>query len=366
MSAWEDFIMRVCRLYEVSQKEEAIFLAKFPDENTVRTNAQVAARSTENDRLPWNTETIDKHLRTIYEKLIKPKKPNCEAFPNHSQKRGQARDPELQAWLKQKYLEEMKPQGSQPPSRSASVIDGGSSAIPDNPFIPLTGIVDEPQQFFNRHREIRSVFETLNTGSSVALIGEEGIGKSSLLWEICRLAESRLLSSRQPVYLDLNPVWDENGFYSALCEKIGIPDSKGNDLNRHLSSHRVLLAIDNVGKIVREGFTWHIRDWLRGIAEGSDAPLKLIVAAGEPLDVLFNDSQNDGKTSPLAGICQEENIKPWDEATIRAFIQSRLDGTSVSFTEEEISRLLRESAGHPRRLVRLCYQTYAGYMEKLQ
>ncbi len=269
--------------------------------------------------------------------------------------------------LKQAMLQVISPQDSANAVNPPAVPQQKRPpVIPLNPFVPQNGRVDNPQLFFGREREIRNVFETLNTGSSVALIGKEGIGKSSLLWEICRLAESRLLSSRQPIYLDLNPVWDENGFYSALCEKVGIPDSKGNDLNRHLNSHRVLLAIDNVGKIAREGFTWHIRDWLRGIAEGGDAPLKLIIAAGESLDTLFKDSQEKGKTSPLAGICLEENIKPWDEATIRAFIQSRLDGTSVSFTEEQISRLVLESAGHPRRLVQLCHQTYAGYMEKLQ
>jgi hypothetical protein len=102
---------------------------------------------------------------------------------------------------------------------------------------------------------------------------------------------------------------------------------------------------------------------LRGLAEGSNAPLKLILAASEPLERLFNDSQDEGKTSPLAGICQEENLKPWDETTARAFIEARLVMTSVRFTEEEIIQLVQESAGHPRQLMQLCYQTYSRYVE---
>jgi len=94
-----------------------------------------------------------------------------------------------------------------------------------NPFVPQQGRVDDVQQFFNREREIRRVFEVLNSGSSVALIGEEGIGKSSLLWKICQQAESCLHSKRQPVFLDLNLVHDENDFYSALCHEAGIPES---------------------------------------------------------------------------------------------------------------------------------------------
>ncbi len=246
----------------------------------------------------------------------------------------------------------IEPQPNSPPDENAIT----------NPFVPQHGVVDNPQQFFNREREIRRVFEVLNSGSSVALIGEEGIGKSSLLWAICQQAESRLHSPRKAVFLDLNLVHDEDGFYSALCQEVGIPESRSM-LNRNLRSHRVLLALDNVGKMTWEGFTRQVRSHLRGLAEGSTAPLKLVLAASEPLERLFNDSQDKGKTSPLAGICQEENLKPWDETTARAFIKARLAMTSVRFTEEEIIQLVQESGGHPRRLMQLCYRTYSRYVE---
>jgi hypothetical protein len=232
-----------------------------------------------------------------------------------------------------------------------------------NPFVPQQGRVDNLELFFNREREIRRVFEVLNSGSSVALIGEEGIGKSSLLWKICQLAESCLHSPRKAVFLDLNLVHDENDFYSALCHEVGIPEDNDYRLTRNLRDRRILLAIDNVGKMTWVGFTRGVRDRLRGLAEGSNAPLKLILAASEPLERLFNDSQDEGKTSPLAGICQEENLKPWDETTARAFIEARLAVTSVRFTEEEIIQLVQESGGHPRQLMQLCYRTYSRYVE---
>ncbi|HEY9803095.1 MAG TPA: AAA family ATPase [Leptolyngbyaceae cyanobacterium] len=227
-----------------------------------------------------------------------------------------------------------------------------------NPFIPQQGRVRDAQQFFGRKQEIQQIFETFNSGSSVVLVGEEGIGKSSLLWAICQQAQNQL--QRQPAFLDLNLVPDEEEFYQALCHEIGIPESKGYPLTRNLRDKRVLLAIDNVGKLAGQGFTRQVRDYLRGLAEGSN--LRLALAATEPLDKLFQDSQENGKTSPLAGICQEENIKPWDETSIRDFISSRLAMTSVRFSEEEIIQIIQESGGHPRKLMQLCYRTYSSYL----
>ncbi len=363
MSYWETFlIVEVSRQYGLSQKEQAILLAKFPDEDTVRTNQQLADCAIEDDQLPSDAETVRRQLWTIYNKRFRPKE-NCEGFPDYDKKGNSAKDTAFQAWLKQKYLNWLPRLTSLPSDPPPPPLKRGEQNAIINPFVPQQGRVDDSQLFFNREREIRRVFEVLNSGSSVALIGEEGIGKSSLLWKICQQAESRLHSPRQSVFLDLNWVNDENDFYSALCHEVGIPESKDYSLTRNLRDRRILLAIDNVGKMTWEGFTRGVRDRLRGLAEGSNAPLKLILAASEPLERLFNDSQDEGKTSPLAGICQEENLKPWDEATIRAFIDARLAMTSMHFTEEEIIQLVQESGGHPRRLMQLCYQTYSRYVE---
>lgn len=240
-----------------------------------------------------------------------------------------------------------------------------SPPIPPNPFVPLTGRVDDPRLFFDREREIRQVFEILNSGSSVALIGERAVGKSSLLGAICRQAENRLRPPRRPVYLNLQLVCDEEDFYDALCEQAGFPTCKGYALARALRDRRLLLALDEVEKMTWEGFTRQVRDQLRGLAEGHDSPLRLILAARTPLDRLFPDSQNEGMTSPLAGVCLQVDVGMWNEATARTFIAARLAFTPVRFTDEEIACLMRKSHGHPQRLMRLCHQLYAHHVEQL-
>lgn len=236
---------------------------------------------------------------------------------------------------------------------------------PPNPFIPLTGRVEDRRYFFNREREIRRIFDLLNSGSSVALIGENGIGKSSLLYTICQQAKNQLDSSRHPVYLNLQTLQNEDDFYSDLCNqaKIGEPDQpiRGYQLVRELRKLPLLLGLDEVeNKIV---FTPKIRSQLRGLAEGSDAPLRLVVAASKSLDLLFQD---EGMTSPFAGIFIEEKLDVWDDATSRTFIAERLSSTPVTFKDEEITQIVAESGGHPQKLMQQCHQTYARYIEGTQ
>jgi DNA-binding Xre family transcriptional regulator len=240
----------------------------------------------------------------------------------------------------------------------------------NNPFFPLSGRIDKPQFFFGRKREIKAVFDTLNSGSSVAILGERAIGKSSLLQAIYREAPNQLREPRKPIYLNLEDVYDENDFYGALCRLTGIERAKGTELSRALDSpqFRFLLLLDEVENMIWDGFTNQVRNQLRGLANGSDAPLRLVVAASTPLDVLFPDSQD--KKSPFQGICLEENLKQWDEKTSREFIASRLQADwltpvaqPVNFTEEEIAGLIAESGGYPQKLMQLCYKTYDRYLK---
>lgn len=362
VNLWQSFlILKIVTDYGLSRTETAILLAKFPNENTVKTNKEVAnaAEAEENSDIPINPETVQRQMCTIYNKRFCLKE-NQESFLGcHSQK-SRDKDAAVLNCLKSQYSSWLSSQ------RSAFSTDDRTPAISCNPFIPQTGTVDDPQRFFGREREIKQVFEVLNNNGSVALIGEEGIGKSSLLWAIFQQAENLLLSPRQPIYLDLNGVRDEDDFYTALCEEVGIPKSNGYIFTRALKNYRVLLVIDNIGRMSWEGFTRQVRDHLRGLADRQEASLKLIVAASEPLDKLFNDSQDEVKTSPFAGIFQQENIKPWDATIARGFIETRLAMTSVHFTEEEISKLIQESGGHPRRLMQLCYQNYARYVEDVK
>ncbi|MEM9907060.1 MAG: AAA family ATPase [Cyanobacteria bacterium P01_D01_bin.44] len=239
-----------------------------------------------------------------------------------------------------------------------------SEVIPPNPFGPLSGRIDSPEKFFGREQTLQRIFEILNSGSSVALIGEREIGKSSLLKAVQYQAREQLNPCREPIYLDLRHVEDESDFYFALCDQIGIEESKGFRLKRALEPKRLLLLLDELEKMTWDGFTNQVREQLRGLAEGKDAPLRLVVAASKSLDRLFPDSSDGNMVSPLSGICLEEIVKPWDESVIRAFIADRLGQTPIQFAEAEIVQIIQTSQGQPRQVLHLCYKHYASFSEQ--
>jgi type II secretory pathway predicted ATPase ExeA len=195
----------------------------------------------------------------------------------------------------------------------------------------------------------------------VALIGESGMGKSSLLRLIETQVSHQLNLPRKPIYLDLGNVISDNDFYYELCCQLDINCNyenplKGIRLTHELKKHRLLLLLDGLRKdMVWEGFTNPVRNQLRSLANEVDAPLRLVVAADRHLTELFADS---GADSPFENVCLEIPLKPWDETTIRNFIHQRLANTNINFSESQIQELITKSKGNPQKLMMYCYEMY--------
>jgi transcriptional regulator with XRE-family HTH domain len=231
----------------------------------------------------------------------------------------------------------------------------------DNPFQPNNCRIENPEQFFNREKEVRTIFEYLNSGSGVELLGDRQIGKSSVLLQIERLAATMLRVKREPIYFNLQEVHTEEEFYESFCEKLGIETCMGYGFFRAMRDKRLLLLLDEAEKMSWDGFTRQIREQLRSLAEGGNAPLRLVVAARTPLDDLFPDSHESGMTSPFQGICVRVDLKAWDQPTVQRFIASKLENTGVCFSEEQMEKLWLESQGHPQKLMKACFDLYSQY-----
>ena len=177
-----------------------------------------------------------------------------------------------------------------------------------------------------------------------------------MLTKLSELVPKHLGPAWKAVYLNLQIVQNEEELYDALCNRLHISPCRGYPLVQVLEGQRVLLCLDEIEKMNWEGFTRGLRAELRGLAEGEGAPLKLALTARTPLDRLFPDSE--GMTSPLANICLQVKVNPWDTDTGRNFILSWLRGTGVHFAADEVNRLVTESGGHPGLLMALCHEAY--------
>ena len=228
-----------------------------------------------------------------------------------------------------------------------------------NPFMQR-GMLDKIEDVYGRSRELRQVFEFLHSGTSVALVGCAGMGTSSLLYAVEQKAAEEF-PQRKPVYINMCTILDIQSYYTTLADEIGIEAETEFQIKRELKKQRTLLLLDKVEQLRENWFNDGVRRELRAWANaGNRSPIRLVVAAHRPLTELFEDS---GFDSPFANICQEIELQPWDAETIQGFINHRSIGTGVKFKAEEIGKIIVESQGIPREVMKLCFEYYESYRE---
>jgi hypothetical protein len=229
----------------------------------------------------------------------------------------------------------------------------------DNPFGDR-GRISNPSRFFDREDLLRDIFVELRKGSSLSLVGESQIGKSSLLAMVKHQGPTALAGTGKTfILIDMQTIRDEAEFFEALCAELGLGQTlRGLRLKRALQHQQMVVCLDEIEKMTHpQAFSWEQRAELRGLAEGQDAPLSLVIASRSPLSDLFPD--NPRETSPLAGLCGPPfRVGPFSEAISGAFLRSRLLGHAVQFTEGQIAGLHEQSQGHPGRLQSMAAELY--------
>jgi formylglycine-generating enzyme required for sulfatase activity len=221
------------------------------------------------------------------------------------------------------------------------------------------GSITNPEDFFGREALIEEIFQLLAVGRSISLVGESGIGKSSILRQICNRGKERLWSinesERNFAYLDLQLIENEADFYKYLCDELGIPTVREYELYRALENKYYVVCIDEIEKLTNSNFSSDILAQLRGLAQ-NDAHIQLVIASRSYLDNLFPSSEE--ATSTIANIFTVLNIPHFSFDETLNFIKSRLIGTGLEFNEQQINQLLAETQGHPGRLQEAAAKLY--------
>jgi len=226
---------------------------------------------------------------------------------------------------------------------------------PSNPFF-YKGYIS-PDDFFGRKALLRQIFEELKKGTNLSLIGENEIGKTSLLHKVCQLGNQQL-PEKIFIYLDMQKVTTEGDFFKSLCDKMNIPVCRSAELEQALQGKQYVLCLDFIERMKSQLFSGNERTELRGFAEGANAPLTLLIASHSSLNTLFPEDDSRLESSPLAGICHNIDILPFNQTEVRDFIQTRLQPTGQQFTEAEIAEIWQKTQGYPARIQAMAAQMY--------
>ena len=223
----------------------------------------------------------------------------------------------------------------------------------ENPFY-TNGRINDPALFFDRERLIREIRSELSKRSSVSLVGESQVGKSSLLYYLYA-TRAEWLPDVAIEYIDLQRVFGEADFCKAVLKRIGVEGDSLQDLRDALETREVILLLDEVERIAEADFSPRLHDLLRSLTQEKN--FALCVATQRPLEEVFPPRAPNG-LSPFHNIFTHKTLGPFAEAEARRFLMQHFQAISVSFTEREISRLIAESRGHPAQLQRLAKELY--------
>jgi ABC-type dipeptide/oligopeptide/nickel transport system ATPase component len=119
-----------------------------------------------------------------------------------------------------------------------------------NPFGDR-GCIRDPARFFNRERELAEIFDELRKGSSLSLVGEAQVGKSSLLAMIAAQGPRELQRDAADfITIDMQVIHNEAEFFDALCEKLGLGLTvRGLALDRALRGRQVVVCLDEIASV---------------------------------------------------------------------------------------------------------------------
>lgn len=325
--------MQVCRkqgLTEtgLSKREEEILLAKFPNEETLRTNKEVADYLTDDNKI-CNTENVEVQMRTIYNERFCAE--NCKDPPDFQGEIGQKRDPLFQAWLKRKYREGVTTQGTED-----SAI-GATPAIASQPVWRhqfQTLIDNKTKDFVGRKYVFHGIAEFLENQPNGYLIieGDPGMGKSAILAEYVRRTgcvahfnvqqggENRadefiksvctqLIHRYQLPYLTLPPDATQDGvFLRKLLDEIA----------EKTNGDKVVIAVDALDEVDRTSYK-------------ADANI-LYLPPYLPEGIYFLMTRRRGFEMPFMAHTSQElfNLMHYQDRSledVRAYIQNRVNGS---------------------------------------
>jgi len=221
---------------------------------------------------------------------------------------------------------------------------------PSNPFTER-GRITDPSRFAGRWSELSLLFERLESGRPVLIVGSPGIGKSSLLTHVTQAAAVNLeMPDLRAYYLDLRGAESAAEIYRTVAAALNQPGDTLAVLELALLEARssVVLCLDNAQGPLAEGWGVALLEALARVARG--AALFLIVAT-------------EGTPPPLSEPFAIIRLGAMAPTEVRLLVESYLDDDPIAFTPIELRQLIELSAAHPAYVQRAAYHLYQSKLD---
>ncbi len=219
-----------------------------------------------------------------------------------------------------------------------------------NPFTER-GRITDPSRFAGRWSELSLLFERLEAGRPVLVVGSPGIGKSSLLTHVTQAAAVNLeMPDLRAYYLDLRRAESADEIYRTVATALGQTGDTLAVLELALLEARtaVLLCLDNAQGPLAAGWGVGLLEALARVARG--AALFLVVATEGTPPVL---------SEPFAII----RLGALAQTEVRLLVEAYLDENQITFTPAELRQLIELSAAHPAYVQRAAYHLYQSKLD---
>ncbi len=215
-------------------------------------------------------------------------------------------------------------------------------------------MIRNPEEFFGRKAELDQIFGLLTKMTSVSVVGEQRIGKSSLLYHVFQTGLARVPEGVQLLYLDVHRVNTEQEFYTLLLEKLGARGNTYSDLVKTVSGRKIVVCVDEFEKVAgNAAFTVGFFDGLRSLAQES---FTLATATQYSLADLCRDKQFAG--SKFWNIFQPVDLGLLSQAEAEEYIRARFEAVGIQVSQEDIDRLLLLAGRWPFFLELACYRLF--------
>jgi hypothetical protein len=249
-------------------------------------------------------------------------------------------------------------------------IRAGSQAEPPlkNPFTD-THVIQEAGRFIGREKEMKSLLaklqngfhlkadqSLLSQGTSVVLMGEPKIGKSSLLYHLKREWEKANGKVSGPINIELIDSSDD--FRDRLATVFGVDKGNWPLLEETLLKFQGLLLIDELDIGLQHGLTNKDIRKLRGTVQ-ENKNFKVIATSRVDLKNIYQDSIGSSPIDFLESI----NIGMMEKEECRLLLTHPWSSGVPLFDSQTCEELLNVAGCHPYRLQRAAHHRFKAFFD---